>query len=773
MGKGGCGDESLDTPFYGEPVPLIGLYIASATLVCFFSMTYDLVHGFVRKKPFIPCKLFPINSFTMTLLSVATKIPADLTTYMPRVEDQLSKLTGTALLCISLGFYMPSLGTTGPSERYGNLAALSVMVITLVVNVCIQMGTGVIYGFIIEHIIIMVCILLLLLFLWSSAIAFRSQTECRGPYLSKISEAKDNAKDVNGLRKLLVKLHVLNYTGNPQTLLCETSHHNAFGLLCTISLAVVLQAMLRSFALKNMWLHMRLHCNGGDVSDYKWSIPVVIVSQFLTILVGTVSIIYRWISFLGHTHGEDVRAHQSYYSPELELEYLKLNTLSFRFLNKNFSSVFLVAKNFVMDVLIHTQIVLYTCSSLFIGLPIYTVKKFLKYIISFDNEQSDEDIDEMYTSAMRGFVLSFVNDDIFHPWISKMAMKDMMRWRNTYKSRDCCATQLIQLISKCPLASVSKSECVIFIRKLEATGEEFLKGFVETDCLGEIFKIKYDYRVSCVSVLVLTRMLAELFPSSRAESLKHILEALNESFETIYFVDQKTTDASSMLDEARWTSAKDVWAQWENPNHWFRSKIISPAFKKCSLKKSEESELKPQHVLEFLGYASQAIEEFFRQNFEDLFFSALFGVSLTKKHVTLIAIEFSIICKFILEQNYESVEDVFDFLEMCFVKILCFNLSSLPLAILKEINGDDPFEIGERRVKKAFKFFCELELLGDTIEWSWPATFVLESQANDVRSLVQAELSSSFPLSSLAAAADGAAYATDDDDDDTIRENWV
>ncbi|XP_042480850.1 lysine histidine transporter-like 2 isoform X1 [Macadamia integrifolia] len=69
----------------------------------------------------------------------------------------------------------------------------------------------------------------------------------------------------------------------------------------------------------------------------------------------------------------------------------------------------------------------------------------------------------------------------------------------------------------------------------------------------------------------------------------------------------------------------------------------------------------------------------------------------------------------------------------CFAEMLYFFLSGLPRAILKEIDVDDPTEIGEERVKKAFKFFCKLEQLENTIEWSWPAEkFEPESQANDV-----------------------------------------
>ncbi|XP_042478140.1 uncharacterized protein LOC122059428 [Macadamia integrifolia] len=800
MGKG-CVDGQLVTTLYGSPVPLIGLYIAAATLVCFFCMTFDLVYGlFIRKRPFLPCKLFSMNSFTMTVLAVATKIPVDLTTSMPRAEDQLSKLTGTALLCTSLGFYMPSLGTMGTSERYGNLAALTVIVITMVVNVCMQLETGLIFAFAIEHITVMVCILLLLLLMWSSAIAFKGQKEWfKGLHGPKVSKEAKNAKDVQGLRKLLVKLHLLNYTSNPQTLLCETSHHHAFGLLCTLSSAIVLQAMIRSIALKNLSF-----CGTTDVSDYKWSIPMVIVAQFLTIVVGTFCIIYRWVSFVSHTDKKDLCAHRLlYFFPENELVDLKWKILPFRFLNKKFSVVFLVAKDFIMDVLIQTQIMLYTCSSRFIGFPIYTVKTFLEYHgICFHDQHTNQDIDqERYNSEeILEFILSSLSVDPFESWIKKMAMKDIMRWiNNTYKMD--CPNHLFQLISKCPASS--RLECGL-TRELQASGESLICSTKQsaTNVVTQLIEgshgaqpkflksimLEYEleYKVSCISLLVLSGMLAEFMPSSRREFLKQSSEALDESFfEIIYYVDKKA-HTPDLHAETRWTLLKDLWVHWENPNHWFRTEMFSHVFKSCSFKNSEESEFELPHVFELLYGAILATGEIISERYHNLSYS--YEPMVVDVQRGLIAIEILIILNFIREKTYGSVKDLFDFLEMFFIEMLYFTLSGLPLAILNVIDGYDPMEIGEGRVKKALKFLCELELLGDKIKWSWPESDT-RSRANNVVNNAQVEPGQTSTTAIAAPdcgseveakvsnVVDGkvdngeaSLAAATDDDDDTIRE---
>ncbi|KAK9138691.1 hypothetical protein Sjap_009285 [Stephania japonica] len=115
---GSQGNCVLDDSSYSSSVPVIGLYIMGATLVCLSFILVDVYAGFRNRKRWLPCRFFSLNSITLTLLSIVAKLPVDLTSPMPRVQDQLSKLTGTALICISMGFFMPSIGTYTESECY-------------------------------------------------------------------------------------------------------------------------------------------------------------------------------------------------------------------------------------------------------------------------------------------------------------------------------------------------------------------------------------------------------------------------------------------------------------------------------------------------------------------------------------------------------------------------------------------------------------------------------------------------------------------------------
>ncbi|KAK9138876.1 hypothetical protein Sjap_009470 [Stephania japonica] len=116
---------------YSSPVPIIGLYIAIASLVCLLLMLWDIFFAIRRKNRHIPCRRFSLNSVTLTLLAIVAKLPVDLTTNMPSARDQLSKLSGTAMTCICIGFMALSVVSSKESESVSNMASLSIFIVTV------------------------------------------------------------------------------------------------------------------------------------------------------------------------------------------------------------------------------------------------------------------------------------------------------------------------------------------------------------------------------------------------------------------------------------------------------------------------------------------------------------------------------------------------------------------------------------------------------------------------------------------------------------------
>ncbi|KAK9159774.1 hypothetical protein Syun_006115 [Stephania yunnanensis] len=285
MVKSLCSSES---DRYSSPVPYVGLYIAGATLVCLLLMLCDMISSFRRRTWYLPCKLFSINSVTLFLLATASKLPVDLTTYMPSHVDQLSKLSSTAMLCVSISFLAPSFGINREAESITNLITLSLMVITIVVNVCIQMYTGVIFSFVIEHIIILCCMMSLLPLLWWSISANNSGktiiTDTNRDLFKKGTEAKSFVHQA----KLW---YMCSCITNPQYLICGLVSP-IMAANCAVCLAVLSYAAFRSIV-----FHKSEFCKG--VSDYGWSIWIIVVTQIITVVVGSLGSVFRSIARLG------------------------------------------------------------------------------------------------------------------------------------------------------------------------------------------------------------------------------------------------------------------------------------------------------------------------------------------------------------------------------------------------------------------------------------------------------------------------------------------
>ncbi|KAJ0676939.1 hypothetical protein HanOQP8_Chr12g0431491 [Helianthus annuus] len=124
---------------YGEPLEVIGYYILFASLFCIIAMGFDLVHGFRSKKLWFPVKYFPLNAVTLAGITVAMKLPVDLSGSMPGVVDQVAKLGSIAFMCPIMANFLPSLATMNSNELLTNVIALGVLVITLVMYMTLNM----------------------------------------------------------------------------------------------------------------------------------------------------------------------------------------------------------------------------------------------------------------------------------------------------------------------------------------------------------------------------------------------------------------------------------------------------------------------------------------------------------------------------------------------------------------------------------------------------------------------------------------------------------
>ncbi|KAM7525585.1 hypothetical protein LguiA_015487 [Lonicera macranthoides] len=296
MGRIGCtSNGNQNDSKFSEPMPWIGMYIVVASAACAMAMAVDAIHGFRYRKLWFPCKFFSLNATTLTLVGVAIKLSVDLNTPMPRQQDQLAKLSSVVFICTVMGNSMPSIGTMENTEMMVNVVALGILVVTTIVNICIQLGTSVIYVFWKEHIFVMFLTLVLLAILCSSALAVPS-TKC---YLDiKYSQKhriavkecfdKTDISKIERLKEGLVKYWMMAYTSSPQFVLGHSATCIASGAFCLMSALTLAEALLRSYLMP--WSFK--FCRGE--SDYKWSTTLVLVTQTIAVAVGTIAPAIRW-----------------------------------------------------------------------------------------------------------------------------------------------------------------------------------------------------------------------------------------------------------------------------------------------------------------------------------------------------------------------------------------------------------------------------------------------------------------------------------------------
>ncbi|KAI3523295.1 hypothetical protein L1887_01356 [Cichorium endivia] len=299
---------------FSEPMPWIGIYITVASLFCILTMLADLLHGLQNRKLWFPCKYFTLNAASLSVIAVAMKLPMDLNNSMPGDVDQAAKLGSMGFMCSMMSHLLPALATLDSTELVTNIIALGVLLITLVVNVCIQIKTGVVssndvlyslgVGYYSNSInsytqpiaIIYVAMLLMLLIIHAcSALAIvRSKQILEMKYQEAHETAlKDQElQQPGGLIVDKIKKHVSNYwimaaTGNPQFFIACSPTSCASGIISAIS--TVLHVIVILFTVRSLW---------DFKSDYKWSALVILITQFIGSVVGTMAPLSRCFAAL-------------------------------------------------------------------------------------------------------------------------------------------------------------------------------------------------------------------------------------------------------------------------------------------------------------------------------------------------------------------------------------------------------------------------------------------------------------------------------------------
>ncbi|KAI3711662.1 hypothetical protein L1987_70201 [Smallanthus sonchifolius] len=301
---------------------VIGLYIALASLCCIIAMAFDLLHGIRSRKLWFPCKYFSINAASLVVIAIVMKLPVDLSGSMPGVVDQVAKLGSMAFMCTMMANLLPCLATMDNKTLLANVVALGVQVITLVVNVCIQIHTGVVESYKeysrkinemvptgkypghlkvlnkvtcsdLAAVYVAMLLVLLIIYVCSSLAILKSKQIIEQKYQELLETASEDVQQsISTVKKL--QQHVSNYwimagSGNPQFIIASSATTSAAGVIC--ALTTILHTLTMGWTIEDI--------KKGDYgSNYDWSMLVILIVQFVGVVLGTVAPLYRCFASL-------------------------------------------------------------------------------------------------------------------------------------------------------------------------------------------------------------------------------------------------------------------------------------------------------------------------------------------------------------------------------------------------------------------------------------------------------------------------------------------
>lgn len=109
--------------------------------------------------------------------------------------------------------------------------------------------------------------------------------------------------------------------------------------------------------------------------------------------------------------------------------------------------------------------------------------------------------------------------------------------------------------------------------------------------------------------------------------------------------------------------------------------------------------------------------------------------------------ELIMITEIIKNRVYDSIEELYSFIEHLFVDMLNDFLVQLPNAIFKEINVSHPEDL-EERVKFSLKKMCKIEKLEALIQWLFPVGTTITNLMTDHHEARTMNNEGSMPLQS-------------------------
>nr|KAJ0226027.1 hypothetical protein LSAT_V11C100019240 [Lactuca sativa] len=646
-----------------DAMPWVGLYIALASLICTLAMAADLFRGFRQRKLWFPCRFFTINSTSITLITISTKIPVDLSTDISDSLVQVAKLISIAFLVTMLANVLPSLGLMNDKELLLNTVALCILIYTINVNMWIQIislriGTAI--------------LLLILLIPWPISVALTvsaSRRVLQQRYKELHSLASNHQEMKNFSNKRLIcyvkKYWMMAETGNPQFGIACSPVSSAFGVLCA-SLAL----SLLTFFLSDISDEPQ-----NDKSDYKWSIDVIIILQLIGTIVGSIAPIFRCLTATSHfnlsmkwsIHHLNVFRVEKHWIQWLQL--WKSSSVPMYIPGRYSKKVFHKIRNMILNLCIALQITIVVVCKTICLVPIsflilfsycYRFAKFslnwFKEELNASNSNVISDMEE-YT----GYVLQIEQDAKLSKRILRNALNSITRLLHESEGKE--PRNLMKLLEK-------------------STG---FNGVIEFDS-DRVPPLHPEEIQNCWSLVTVTlTAIALSLPNIANSHIQGLLDCMREGLQIVRYIEESLNTNGDLVKTRK--SARHVWMDVELYCRWLQ----------FDLQKKARHGKTSEEILQWLG--DEAVKFVIQ-------FKARKNVSLDDSLCKFTAassmyrISQSILLHCNEQENWPTDEELFEFISTIIADLLCACFTNLPRVITMNCH-DDAIEKREDNIRTA------------------------------------------------------------------------
>ncbi|CAA0826704.1 Unknown protein [Striga hermonthica] len=352
------------------PMPWIGMYVAAASLACTLAMAADALHAFRAMKFWFPTKFFSLNAMSLTLLTVAMKLPVDLTTRMYAPTDRLAKICTQAFMSTAIANFMTCLGSMDDRDILTNTCALFVLVLTVLANVCVQIiqmrELLRARKMFVEEIISCLLMLVSLVLVGSTAVmvpSMKSSLESKYHEMLKMASNEEELAVLGKLPVTIKKYQVMAQTSSPQFVIARSATCTASGVVSLLTCLVLAEAEAR------VAMECGIFKNGP--SKYRWSVKWILLAQTVGVVVGTVGPAFRLLTAVKFKFSEivinggsqlfkDEFKVEAYWTQKL-VEWKERSLLPLHIRDRKWRKLLHRAKRLILSLLIKIQISIVFC----------------------------------------------------------------------------------------------------------------------------------------------------------------------------------------------------------------------------------------------------------------------------------------------------------------------------------------------------------------------------------------------------------------------------